>query len=101
MSDKTIDINALATLARLEIPESDITALQGEISSIVGFVDAIQAVVATIPEPAAGAHRNVLRADENPHESGIYTNDLLAAAPDHTATHVRVKQVISGGKYAE
>ncbi len=101
MSDKTIDIAALAGLARLEIPTDEAAALEQEIGTILGFVDTIQAVAATIPAPEAGEHRNIFRTDENPHEAGLYTKDLLAAAPDHTDTHVRVKQVISGGKYAE
>lgn len=101
MSDKKIDIAALAELARLEIPSTEAATLEQEMTSILGFVDTIQSVAAAMPAPTAGAHRNVLRADEHPHEEGLYTNDLLAAAPDHTDTHIRVKQVISGGKYAE
>ena len=38
---------------------------------------------------------NVMREDENPHESGIYTEILLSAAPARKGNRIAVKQVIS------
>lgn len=97
----TVDVQALADLARVEIPEAEAAAIGNEIESIIGFVDTIQAVAAELPDAQAGEHRNVFREDANPHESGKYTHDLINAAPDHTDTHVRVSQVISTGRYAK
>jgi hypothetical protein len=39
-----------------------------------------------------------MRDDANPHESGLYTDDLLKAAPAVKDAHVVVKQVISRKK---
>ena len=44
------------------------------------------------------ALRNIMRADENPHESGKYTEKLLKAAPARDGDRVAVKQVISRKK---
>jgi len=99
--DKSVDIDALAMLARLEIPQNEKAALAAEIPAILSFVEAIQKVSAeTNVEPVAGEHRNIMREDTNPHEPGMYTEELLAAAPEREGSYVKVKQVITGGKHA-
>lgn len=94
MTDPTVDIRALAQLARLEISEAEIATLEKEIPAILHFVEQIQSV-ASDGEPKSPELRNVMRDDENPHESGIYTERLLSAAPKTEKGRVVVKQVIS------
>lgn len=96
MTDK-VDIAALAKLARLEVSDEEIARLEKEIPSILAFVDTIQKVDVSI-EAKSGGLRNVMRADENPHESGKYTEVLLKAAPARAGNRVAVKQVISRKK---
>lgn len=92
-----VDIRALARLARLEISDAEVAKLETEIPAILGFVEQIQK--ADVPhESAAPALRNVMRADENPHESGAYTEKLLSQAPARDGDRVAVKQVISRKK---
>ena len=96
MSDK-VDIAALAKLARLEVSDAEIAKLEKEIPDILAFVETIQkADVST--EAKTDGLRNVMRADENPHESGKYTKTLLDAAPAREGNRVAVKQVISRKK---
>ena len=95
MSD--IDIKALASLARLEVSDAELERLEREIPGILQFVDTIQKVDASVA-PLSPTLRNVTRADENPHESGIYTETLLAAAPAREGNRIVVKQVISRKK---
>ena len=89
-----IDISALAKLARLEVSAGELEKLKKEIPDILAFVEAIQEAPvskeATTPEL-----RNVMRADENPHESGKYTDVLLRAAPAQENNRIVVKQVVS------
>jgi aspartyl/glutamyl-tRNA(Asn/Gln) amidotransferase C subunit len=93
MTDK-IDVAALAKLARLEVSEDEISSLERELPGILAFVETIRK--APIAEEAATAnHRNVYRADENPHEGGAYTEDLLNAAPAREGDRIVVKQVIT------
>ena len=93
MADK-VDVVALAKLARLEVSAEELTRLEKEIPDILAFVDTIQKANAG-KEGKAPALRNVMRADENPHESGEYTKRLLDAAPARDGDRIAVKQVIS------
>ncbi len=94
MSDK-VDITALAKLARLEVSDAELKKLEKEIPDILHFVETIQTASAKgSSEPKKGL-RNVMRADENPIESGKYTDKLLDAAPAREGDRVAVKQVIS------
>ena len=92
-----IDIAALAKLARLEVSDEELVRLEKEIPAILGFVETIQKV-ATDGVANDTSLRNVMREDANPHESGLYTNDWLAAAPATKDNQVVVKQVISKKK---
>ena len=93
----TVDIAALAKLARLEVSDAELKKLETEIPDILAFVETIRnADVST--EAKTDGLRNVMRADENPHESGKYTEVLLKAAPAREGNRVAVKQVISRKK---
>jgi len=92
-----VDIAALARLARLEVSDEEVARLETEIPAILGFVEEIQRV-ATKEEIGDVSLHNVMREDVNAHESGLYTTDLLAAAPATKDNRVVVKQVISRNK---
>lgn len=89
------DIRALAQLARLELSDAEVQKLEGELPAILGFVAEIQNVSAELPKAVSPAHRNVMRADTDPHETGVHTETLLAAAPSRIGNQVAVKQVVS------
>ena len=91
-----IDVVALAKLARLEVSDEELAKLEREIPDILKFVETIQAVSAQgYDEPKKESLINVMRADENPHEGGIYTEALLEAAPARVGNRIAVKQVLS------
>lgn len=92
-----VDIAALAKLARLEVAPEELARLEKEIPAILGFVEEIQKVSDAV-ETKSPEHRNIMRDDVNPHESGAYTEDILAAAPAQRDNQVVVKQVISRKK---
>lgn len=96
MGDK-VDIAALAKLARLEVSEAELKKLEKEIPAILEFVDTIQKAKVG-KETKSPALRNVMRADENPIESGTFTETLLKAAPARDGDRIAVKQVISRKK---
>lgn len=90
-----VDVKALAQLARLEVSDEELAKLEKEIPSILAFVETIQATSAASSGALRGEGlRNVMRMDENPHESGIYTERLLSAAPARKGDRIAVKQVI-------
>ncbi len=88
-----VDIATLAKLARLEVSESEAASLEKELPGILAFVETIQN--APVSDDRITDHRNVLRKDENPHEGGMYSEDLLNAAPAREGDRIAVKQVIS------
>ena len=96
MGDK-VDVATLAKLARLEVSEAELKKLEKEIPAILAFVETIQKAAAET-EASSPALRNVMRADDNPHESGKYTETLLDAAPAREGDRIAVKQVVSRNK---
>ena len=100
MKDK-VDVAALAKLARLKVSAEEMAKLEKEIPDILAFVETIQAASAeSFGEPKENQLRNVIRADENPHESGAFTEKLLGAAPAREGDRIAVKQVVSRNKKA-
>jgi len=100
MSDtKNVDIRALAKLARLEMSEEEMNKLEGQIPAILSFVARIQEVAADVEVDKDPEHKNVMREDGNPHESGIFSEKLLSAAPKREGDYIEVPQVIRGGKH--
>jgi aspartyl/glutamyl-tRNA(Asn/Gln) amidotransferase C subunit len=96
MTEK-VDITALAKLARLEVSEAEVAKLEKEIPDILHFVETIQKAN-TGKGVTVSALRNVMRPDENPIESGEFTERLLDAAPAREGDRIAVKQVISRKK---
>lgn len=92
-----VDVKALANLARLDVSDEELAKLEKEIPAILQFVETIQKasgdVSGVVPDLV-----NVMRDDANQHESGIYTEDLLSAAPARKENRIVVKQVISRKK---
>ena len=96
MTDK-VNVRALAQLARLEVSDEELAKLGKEIPDILKFVETIQNV-SVETEISSPELRNVMRADENPHEGGIHTEALLKAAPARVGNRIAVKQVIKRSK---
>lgn len=88
-----IDVASLAKLARLDVSGEELSKLEKEIPNILRFVESIRNVE-TPPETNIEGLRNVMRADENPHESGAYAEKLLKAAPSREGSRIAVKQVL-------
>jgi|SRR3989338_1464928 len=94
-----VDIAALAKLARLEVSDEEMGKLEKEIPAILEFVETIQKAHGSTSSPQASSGlKNVMRADDESHESGKYTEKLLEAAPARDGNRIAVKQVISRKK---
>ena len=72
-----VDVAALAKLARLELSAEEEAKLATEIPAILGFVEEIQKV-ATDAAPQSPEHRNIMREDIDPIQSGTHTREQLA-----------------------
>ncbi len=89
------DVQKLANLSRLKLSDEEITRFQGEMSSILAYVDKLKEVTGSESGPVMSVNRNVLREDANPNESGAYTRKLVDGAPQHQGDYVKVKKILS------
>lgn len=91
----TDDVQKLAALARIEVPEAGLEKFATEFDGVLAYVGKLDEL--TLPEgvPAAGVVRNVMREDGEPHAKGMYTDALVAQFPEKDGTLLKVKKIIS------
>lgn len=97
------DVEKLAALARITIPENEIEKVRKDIESILAYVDHINEATdlagTNVEEDPVHSYtsgvKNVMREDGQPHESGIYTKAILANAPKSQDGYVKVKKILS------
>lgn len=96
MAVSSDDVKKLANLARLDLTDAEVEKLRGEIESILSYVATIQKV--PMPEGVAAsphlALQNVMRDDINPHETGLYTKDIVDQFPDSEHNFLKVKKIL-------
>ena len=90
------EVEKLAQLSRIELTDDEVEKMRGEITDILGYVDAIQKV--ELPEtPDTSVYfdeENVMREDAEPHEPGVHTEKLLEQAPRRDKQYVKVKKIL-------
>jgi aspartyl/glutamyl-tRNA(Asn/Gln) amidotransferase C subunit len=97
------DIKHLAKLARIELSEKEVDSYRKEFNDILGFVEQIKSVSVDGGGndyiESAGV-RNVFREDQNSHESGEYTKDILNNAPEKEKGFVKVQKILNANDSA-
>lgn len=88
------DIEHLAELARIEVSEKEAEALAKNIEAILGYVQQVKDVSVGNDALKDIGLVNVFREDAAPHESGAYTDALLAGAPEKEDGYVKVKKIL-------
>ena len=88
-------VGGLAALARIVVSEAELPKFTKEFDAILAYVGQLEKLelpkdLKTIPKL-----RNVFRADENPTETGKWTQKLVEAFPERENDHLVVKQIIS------
>ena len=92
---KKEDIVHLAKLARIELTDAEIERFSHDFDAILDYVGEVKGLAgAQGGEPQLPPLHNVFREDKDPHEPGIYTEDLLALAPKRHGAYVEVKKVL-------
>lgn len=91
-------VEKLASLSRIEISDKEAEDLAHEFESILKYVSDIKDVVGgedkEISKAESYSVRNIMREDENPHESGIYTENILDQAPERQGQYIKVKKIL-------
>lgn len=93
------EVLKLARLARIGIDDAEAEKLSHEFDAILGYVAEVKKITdPSQPSPNVGEGKggvyNVMREDAEPHQSGIYTDALLAEAPDSKDGYVVVKKIL-------
>ena len=89
-------IEKLAALSRISLTAEEKEKMRGEFDSILEYVAAISRISSDIPEDARSiiASINITREDNEPHESGLYTESLLAAATRRQEAYIWVQKIL-------
>lgn len=87
------EVKKLADLARLRVPEEELDQLTHDLESILGYVSELKNAPVSETEEKPPLV-NVLRADLDPHESGVYTDELLAALSKSRDNYLSVKPIL-------
>jgi aspartyl-tRNA(Asn)/glutamyl-tRNA(Gln) amidotransferase subunit C len=94
MNIDTEEVKKLARLSRIDVTDDEAKKLGDDMTSILGYIDQIKDVDFDLSEESLTGPYNVLREDENPHESGIHKDVLVKSAPDNDGEYVKVKNIL-------
>jgi len=89
-------VQHLAKLSRLELSEAEVIKFQGQLSSILAYVDKLKEVSTDGVEPTAQVTglENIARVDELNESYSLETKDgILANVPKKKGDYVQVKAV--------
>ena len=87
------DIEKLAQLARIDIPEREIESLASSIDAILGYVGQISSLTLDVEQVIPTLH-NVMREDVIIHQPRQFSEDLLSNAPYRDGDYVEVKKIL-------
>ena len=90
------DVKHIAELSRLELSEDDLEKFQGELSSILEYIEQLQEVKTESVEPTYQTIDlvNVFRKDNVQKERELSQEKALANAPDKEDGYIKVKPVL-------
>ncbi len=93
------DVEHLLGLARIAVSDSEKELLRHDLEDILAYVSQVKEVGQGelgehLGQGELGELRNVMREDENPHESGIFTEDILKQAPARDGNRISVKKIL-------
>jgi aspartyl-tRNA(Asn)/glutamyl-tRNA(Gln) amidotransferase subunit C len=92
------EVLKLAKLSRIRISDEEASSLVKDFDAILQYVGQVKQALKDAPDVEKTkedyVRRNIMRDDENAHESGIYTEELLNAAPKREGQFVKVKKIL-------
>jgi aspartyl-tRNA(Asn)/glutamyl-tRNA(Gln) amidotransferase subunit C len=92
------EVVKLATLARIDISDAEAESLSHEFEAILKYVGEVKSASSTdstmMPSSADVPLQNVFRADDNAHESGIFSEAILKEVPAREGEYIKVKKIL-------
>ncbi len=90
----------LAKLARISIDDNEAESLSHEFDAILSYFEEIKkldhksSTYKALPCREDSAVVNMMREDNESHESGIYTKKILEQAPSREGDYIKVKKIL-------
>jgi aspartyl-tRNA(Asn)/glutamyl-tRNA(Gln) amidotransferase subunit C len=94
MSLDPVTIRRIAKLARLHVAENDVERLQGELGSILGWIEQLNEVNVKGVEPLTGATQMALKMREDVVTDGGIVEEILQNAPERAENFFAVPKVV-------
>lgn len=88
------DVEKLAELARLAIPQEEKESFLRDLNSILGYINQIEEISVDSNKIPKFDLVNVMREDVVQNETGTYTNRLINEMPEHKDGFLKVKQIL-------
>jgi aspartyl-tRNA(Asn)/glutamyl-tRNA(Gln) amidotransferase subunit C len=89
------EVLKLAKLARIKILPEEAEALSHEFDRILEYVGEVKGInIKSDGEKSVPHTKNVFREDTSPHETGLYTADLLDQSPEREGDYLKVKKIL-------
>ena len=88
------EIKKLALLARIEVEDDALEGLRADIESILDYVGQVKSMSGQSLGVDAGALINVWREDENPTESGTYSEEIIKEFPQEERGYLKVRKIL-------
>lgn len=90
------EVQKLASLARITIPEEKTDSFAKEFEAILTYIKTLETLtLAAGGKPVPGVVHNVFRDDTEPHATGLYSKKLIDALPQKEGNLLKVKQILS------
>ena len=90
------EVQKLASLSRVYIPQEQAETFATEFESILSYVSSLDSLTLTaLDEHEPGTHINIFREDGSPHAPGAYTEKAVEAFPQKEGNSLKVKQILS------
>ncbi len=87
-------VRRIARLARIKVSDSDVQHLEGELSSILGFVDLLSEVDTDNVEPMTSAVDRDMYERADVVTDGGYPDDIVKNAPERDDHYFMVPKVV-------
>ena len=91
----TEEVKKLAALARIQISDTELETFTSEFDAILAYIGQLEKLELSKVEQTKLTLRNVMRADGEPHATGVYTEKLTEQFPAREGDALSVKQIIT------
>jgi len=90
------EVKKLASLARISVADEELPTFVKEFDAILAYVSQLEKLdLPTGGERIVPPLRNVMLADGEPHETGLYTKKIALQFPAREGDALSVKQIIT------